>query len=353
MSMALTSLHSKTPVKFFSQKFSRRVHHFNPSFPFSFPLTAEVKPLNQLQSTDKFYGPFKKTFNGFSIKSRELIVKAQDETGLTEEQEKNYQEARAQSSLPQIFRHLMKEVPEKPVRWPWFLVLAFMLYAWRSVLWELKNWRNTLGHIGWFLGYISKFVMALIFHFMGDPITSLIHGVETTFYTIRSFYSGIVSYAPIPELTEIIILTSAILAVAEAADPDSANSQPYLLTVAGLIGFAAVRSYISELFFWTLLLGLFGFARLVKKRDYVSSALPVAAVLVAVGEPWVRVIVTALYLTLAMTHHYYKPVDSKEDEEDEGGIKRVPVPLLCAALVIGIRAAAKWAGYRHLTWMIV
>ncbi|KAK4409300.1 hypothetical protein Sango_0003000 [Sesamum angolense] len=156
-----------------------------------------------------------------------------------------------------------------------FTVLAFMLYAWRTVLWELSNWRAAVTAI---------------------------------------------------ELTLIIMLVSAVLAVAEAASPDTVNSQPHLLTVAGLIGFAAVANYISEPLFWTLLVGLFGFARLVKKRDYVSSAL-FAAVLSAVGEPW--------------------------EDEDAGAINRVPVPLLCAALAIGIRVAAKWAGYRHLTWMIV
>ncbi|KAK4397988.1 hypothetical protein Sango_1274300 [Sesamum angolense] len=233
-----------------------------------------------------------------------------------------------------------------------FTVLAFMLYAWRTVLWELSNWRAAVTAIGRLLTYISKFVLALIFHFIGAPVTSLIRGVETIFYTIRAFYSGIVASAPIPELTLIIMLVSAVLAVAEAASPDTVNSQPHLLTVAGLIGFAAVANYISEPLFWTLLVGLFGFARLVKKRDYVSSALPVAAVLSAVGEPWVRVIVMASYLALAIFHHSNIPSHLKEDE-DAGAINRVPVPLLCAALAIGIRVAAKWAGYRHLTWMIV
>lgn len=149
----------------------------------------------------------------------------------------------------------------------------------------------------------------------------------------------------------IIILTSAVLSIAEATVPDSVNSQPYLLTVAGLIGFAAVTNYITELFFWTLLLGLFGYARLVKKRDYVSSALPPAAVLSAVGEPWVRFIAIGSFLGLAILQRTSKGVESRGDE-DSGAIDRVPIPLLFAALAIGVRAAAKWAGYRHLTWMI-
>lgn len=230
-------------------------------------------------------------------------------------------------------------------------VMAFMLYAWRTVLWELSNWRKAVSAILGFLGYLSKLILALIFHFIGDPITSLIRGIETMFYAVRAFYSSIIAYAPIQELTTIIMLTSAVLAIAEATVPGSVNSQPYLLTVAGLIGYAAVVNSISESFFLMLLLGLFGFARFMKKRDYVSSALPVAAVLSAVGEPWVRVLVMGSYLALAIFHHSKNPSALKE-EENTGTVNRVPLPLLCVALAIGVRLAAKWAGYRHLTWMI-
>lgn len=203
-----------------------------------------------------------------------------------------------------------------------------------------------------FLGYISKLALALVFLLIGDPITSLIRGCETAFYTIRASYSWVINYAPIQELATIIILSSAVLAISEATVPDSVNSQPYLLTLAGLIGFAAVRSYITELFFWILLLGLFSFAHFVKKRDYVSSTMPVAAVLAAVGEPWIRILVLGSFLALAIYQHSKKPSIGKEDG-DAGIVRRVPIPLLCAALAIGLRVAAKWAGYRHLTWMIV
>lgn len=203
-----------------------------------------------------------------------------------------------------------------------------------------------------FLGYLSKLALALIFHFIGDPITSMIRGIETALYTVRAFYSGIVANAPVPELTMTIMLASVVLAIAEATVPDSVSSQPYLLSIAGLTGFAAVRGFISEPFFWALLMGMFGFARFVKKRDYVSSALPVAAVLAAVGEPWVRVVVMASYLALAIIHHSNKPLEVKETETP-ATVRGVPITLLCAALAIGVRVAAKWAGYRHLTWMIV
>ncbi|KAH7576864.1 hypothetical protein ACOSP7_002471 [Xanthoceras sorbifolium] len=260
---------------------------------------------------------------------------------------------RGESTMPERFRHLTKEAPDPPVRWPWFVALVFLVYTWRAVLFELSNWRKAAFGIVRFVGYLLKLALAFIFHFIGDPITSLIQSIETAIYAIRAFYSGIVAYTPIPELTVVIMLASAVLAIAEATAPNSISNQPYVLTVSGIVGYAAVRGYISEPFFWTLLLGIYGFSRLIKKRDDVTSALPVAAVLAAVGEPWVRFVTIASYLALAIYHHSKKLSKGKGEIEVLATDRRVPLPLLGAALAIGIRVAAKWAGYRHLTWMIV
>lgn len=262
-------------------------------------------------------------------------------------------EARAQSTMPERFRYLTKEAPDRPVRWPWFVALAFLVYAWRAVLFELSNWRNAALGIVRFMGYVLKYILAVIFHFFGDPITFSIRFVEDALYTIRAFYSGIVAYAPVPDLTIIIVLASVVLAVAEATVPHCINSQPYMLTVSGLIGYAAVRGYISEPLFWTLLVGLYAFSRLFKRRDNVSSTMPVAAVLAAIGEPWIRVLVLISFTGLAIFHHSRMLSEGKEIAEVETAKRRLPIPLLAAALAIGIRVAAKWAGYRHLTWMIV
>lgn len=235
----------------------------------------------------------------------------------------------------------------------YYAALAFLVYAWRAVLLELANWQKAALGIISFVGYLLKVALAIVFHFIGDPITSLIRCVETALYTIRSFYSGIVAYAPVRELTTIILLASAVLAIAEAVVPNSVSSQPHLLTVSGLLGYAAVSGYISEPLFWTLLLLLCGFSRFVKKRDDVSSALPAAAVLATVGEPWVRVLVMASYLALAISHHSKNILKEKEEVEVVPVHRRLPLPLLGVALAIGIRLAANWAGYRHLTWKIV
>ncbi|KAC9625046.1 hypothetical protein E3N88_45526 [Mikania micrantha] len=264
-------------------------------------------------------------------------------------------QARGESTMPERFRYLTKEVPDPPVRWPYFIALGFLLYAWRTVLWELYNWKRAATSILQFLGYISKLALALIFHFIGDPITATIRVIETTFYSIRAFYSQIVAYTPIPELSTIIMLTSAILAISEVASPDSVDNQWHLLTVSGLTGYFAVKGMIEDLLFWTLLFGLFSFSRFIKKRDYVSSVLPVAAVLAGVGEPWVRVVVMGGFLALAVVQYSKnQPLEEKSEvSATTTGDRRVPVPLLCAALAIGVRVAARWAGYRHLTWMVV
>ncbi|KAL2328271.1 hypothetical protein Fmac_021698 [Flemingia macrophylla] len=262
-------------------------------------------------------------------------------------------EARGKGTMPERFRYLAKEVPAPSVRWPWFVVLAFLIYAWRAVLFELSNWKNAALAIARFIGYVAKYAFAVVYHFIGSPITFSIRCMEDLFYTVRACYSWIIGNAPVPDLTIIIVLASIVLAIAEATVPNSINSQPYVLTVSGLVGYAAVRGYISEPLFWTLLLGVYAFSKFLKKRDDVSAAMPVAAVLAGVGEPWVRVLVIISYTALSIYQYSNSLSEGKEVGEVETREMKLPIPLLLAALAIGLRVAAKWAGYRHLTWMIV
>ncbi|XVE90028.1 hypothetical protein DITRI_Ditri20bG0043600 [Diplodiscus trichospermus] len=313
--------------------FPSKIQAFNPKEAFNFPAFSEKGLLLSRNEKPEFY------------------VKAGD-GGEAVDVDEAERLARGESTMPERFRYLTKEAPDPPVRWPFFVALAFLLYAWRAVLLELSNWRRAASVIVGFVGYLLKLALALIFHFIGDPITSMIRCIETLIYSIRAFYSGIVAYAPVRELTVIIVLASAVLAIAEATVPNSVSCQPYMLTISGLIGYAAVTGFISEPLYWTLLLGIYGFSRLIKKRDDVTSALPVAAVMAAIGEPWVRILVISSYLALAVFHHSKKPSEVKE-QTSVATEKRLPMPLLGAALAIGIRLAAKWAGYRHLTWMIV
>ncbi|KAJ8556172.1 hypothetical protein K7X08_022930 [Anisodus acutangulus] len=353
MSITLSALSSSTPT-------FKKTHKISSHFPLNtyprnhildFPLS-RINPL-KLELTHK-YASLLTSNCGFSlIRKNGFVVKAES-SGVDKGNsvDKGENEVRGESTMPDRFRYLMKEGQDKPVRWPWFIALAFLLYAWRTVLWELGNWKKAVGAVFRFLCYIPKLALSVIYYFIGDQITSVIRFIESTIYSLQAFYSGLIAYAPIQELTTIIILASCVLAIGEAAVADSVNSQHYLLTAAGIMGYAAVRGYISELFFWFLLLGLFAFARFIKKRDYVSSALPAAAALAAVGEPWVRFVVMVSYAALAILQHYKIPLN-KSEGETSSAVRKVPFPLICAALAIGVRVAAKWAGYRHLTWMIV
>ncbi|KAG0451255.1 hypothetical protein HPP92_026330 [Vanilla planifolia] len=208
--------------------------------------------------------------------------------------------ARGESTMPEQFRHLNEEAPDPPVRWPWAIVLFFLVYAWRTVLWELSNWKKAALAILSAFGWLMKLALAFLFHFIGDPVTDLIGCIEYVLYAIRYAYASIVAFAPVPELTRIILFTSTILAIAEATVPNSMNDQPHLLALAGLIGFGAIQGYVSEVPFLLSLFAMVCYSRFVKKRDGVSAALPSAALLAAVGEPWVRLVVIASYLTLPL-----------------------------------------------------
>ncbi|KAM5580896.1 hypothetical protein ABKV19_010219 [Rosa sericea] len=318
-----------------------RLH--NQTIPFR--SSAKIQSLNTNQ-TQNFPG-FSGKAIGFLFERKLRVRVSAKENGVDEAEE----ESGGESTMPERFRYLTEEAPDPPVRWPWFVALAFLIYAWRAVLLELSNWKKGALALVQFVGYLLKLSLAIIFHFIGDPITYTIRFIETTIYAVRSYYSGIVAYAPIRELTTVIMLASTVLAIAEAVVPNSANCQPILLTLSGVVGYAVVFNYISEPFFYTILVGLYGYSRFVKRRDDVTSALPSAAVLAAVGEPWIRVLVIPLFLALAIYNHTKKLPERKADVVVTN--RKLPLPLLGAALAIGIRLAAKWAGYRHLTWKIV
>lgn len=257
------------------------------------------------------------------------------------------------STIPGRFKDYIKPAPESPFKWPMFVALAFLIYAWRAVLFELSNWKNAAFGIVRFVGHVLKYAFALVYRFIGNPITFTIGSIEDLIYGVQAFYSWIITSAPVPDLTLVIVLASVVLAVAETTNPNCISDQPYVLTVTGLIGYAAVRGVISEPLFWTLLVGIYGFSKFIKRRDDASSAMPVAAVLAAVGEPWVRFVVIVSYTALAIYQHSKMISEGKEVEEIEPHRRKLPVPLFLAALAIGLRVAANWAGYRHLTWMVV
>ncbi|PKA51770.1 hypothetical protein AXF42_Ash007999 [Apostasia shenzhenica] len=260
-------------------------------------------------------------------------------------------EARGESTMPERFRNLNKEAPDRPVRWPWAIALFLLIYAWRTVLWELSNWKKAALAIASAFFGLLKLLLALVFHFIGDPITGLIRLFEYVLYYIRYMYASIVAFCPVPELTRIILLTSIVLAIAEAVVPNSVNSQPFLLMLAGITGFGAVNGFIPEFLFWLILFGMLCYSKFIKKRDILSAALPSVALLTSVGEPWVRGLVVISYLALAIAQHA-KSFKESGKTENYVSSRSLPLPLLLASLAIGTHLVAKWIRYRHLTWMI-
>ncbi|RRT49065.1 hypothetical protein B296_00035805 [Ensete ventricosum] len=162
---------------------------------------------------------------------------------------------------------------------------------------------------------------------------------------------SVVAFAPVPELMRVILFATAVLAIAEATVPDSVNSQSHLLALTGFIGFGVVKDFVPVLLFWLFLFGLSCYLRFIKKKDYTSALLPSAAVLAAVGEPWVRGLVMGSYLAVAIFQHSKTSEEHLRRKLPATG-RRLPVPLLLAALAIGVHLAAKWVRHRHLTWMI-
>ncbi|KAL2938029.1 ATP-binding cassette sub-family A member 8 [Bienertia sinuspersici] len=84
------------------------------------------------------------------------------------------------------------------------LSVPFLIYAWRSVLWELSNWQNLLLGMFQFVGYLSKLLLALAYSFIGDPITYTILYIETAVHAIP----GIIGYAAVRALPVATVMAS-------------------------------------------------------------------------------------------------------------------------------------------------
>ncbi|KAG5579226.1 hypothetical protein H5410_049853 [Solanum commersonii] len=327
MSITLSFLSSSIPTlkkthKIFSNFPSNAFSHYQIlDFPSS---VARIKPF-KLELKHKCFGIFSSNC-GFQLRRKNGFIAKAESSGVDygNSVDKAEIDVRGESTMPDRFRYLTKEAPDKPVRWPWFIALAFILYAWRTVLWELDNWKKAVGAVLRFLGYISKLALAVVYYFIGDQITAVIRFIESSIYSIRAFYSSIVAYAPVQELTTIIILASCVLAIGEAAV--QILVKPTIPSYTGIMGFLCERLCVFRML--------------------------AAAALAFVGEPWVRLVVMVSYAALAILQHSKTPLN-KSEGETTGAVRNVPVPLICAALAIGVRLAAKWVGYRHLTWMIV
>ena len=73
--------------------------------------------------------------------------------------------------------------------------MVFLWYASRAFLFEFYNWRKGCICYCLFCGFLLKLVLALVFHFLGDPITSS-DNVVFKFALVRSLWSALVGILP-------------------------------------------------------------------------------------------------------------------------------------------------------------
>lgn len=124
LSTALPPLHGKTPTfKLFHPPISMR---FQPK-----PSPPMATPINHLINTRYLCGPIKNVFstNGFPVESCGFMTQAKA-SGAGDGEDEEELKLRGQSSMPDRFRHLTKEAPDKPVRWPWLIgMLTYSLFS--------------------------------------------------------------------------------------------------------------------------------------------------------------------------------------------------------------------------------
>ncbi|KAH9322674.1 hypothetical protein KI387_017313, partial [Taxus chinensis] len=229
---------------------------------------------------------------------------------------------------------------------------AIILFLFRKVIvFELLCWLKH-GLLGLdFL--INKGIMAL--YTLLNPLVPLavavIQGTQWATYIVKEVYALIFNMTSVQAFTEAVVLSSAVLGVGEATKSNAVSSQPYTIGLAGFLGLGAVLGLFSSSIFVALLLALVAFSLLVMKRDRVSSIMPVAAVLAAVAEPWVRVVALASFLTLAIHQHWKSPEKEQVTPDNGSRYKEQPIILRVLSLMVGIAVAAQWLYFRHWIWL--
>ncbi|KMZ70190.1 hypothetical protein ZOSMA_1G01620 [Zostera marina] len=257
-------------------------------------------------------------------------------------------ERRSESSMPDAFRELNVEVPDKPVRWPWLIPVVFIVYGWRATLWELNNWKNASIGIVYFFRNSVISIGKFLCYSMGDRIDY--------------FLDQLFLFLPVSEITTFILLTSAAVSVAEATSPNSVNEQRYLFTVASFVGFGYNLGILSNVILCLIPVCFFLFSKFINKKNAVSAALPCVALLFSASIPWLffKPFVMVAYSGLATYHHFHlsrsATIDSAVESVDSlpnGGTKLLPWTVFLAGLSIGIFKGFTWLRFRHLTWMVV
>lgn len=254
------------------------------------------------------------------------------------------------SNLPPQLREYSKEVPEPFNPLPWLAGFAFLYITRDVVKVELLHWvkfalvgLNALVHfVLWIPGLLESAAMVL---------AAVTTGTAWSFLLVKEVYAFIIDMTPVRAIVKSIILAFAVLGIGEATKMNAVSSQPKTLSMAALFGLGAVLGFFPSSVFVVLLFSLVLFSSLVMKRDRVSALMPVAAVLAAVAEPWVRSVALAFFLALAVYENWKSP---EKEEIPLGNSVRSsgqPMILFVLSLMAGMSAAAQWLYFRHLIWL--
>lgn len=256
------------------------------------------------------------------------------------------------SSLPPQLRELTQEVPEPFNPLPWLAAFAILFITREVILFELLHWPkaavvglNALIGIALSLPGVSTLLESAAW-----VLAAVMTGTAWSFLFVKGAYAFIIERTPVQAIVKAIILASAVLGIGEATKMNAVSSQPYTLSMAALFGLGAVLGFFPSSVFVVLLFALVLFSSLVMKRDIVSALMPVAAVLAAVAEPWVRGVALAFFLALAVYENWKSP---KEQIPLGNSLRSSGQPMIMfvLSLMVGMSAAAQWLYFRHLIWL--
>lgn len=286
----------------------------------------------------------------FTVQAAAEYIEPAD-TGNDKEERERLREKN--TSLPPQLRELTVEVPERFNPLPWLAGFAFLFITREVIVSELQHWpKDALVGLNALIGFVLRFPgVSTLLESAAPVLAAVITGTAWFFLFVKTVYAFIIERTPVQAIVKAIILASAVLGIGEATKMNAVNNQPYTLTIAALFGLGAVLGFFPSSVFVVLLFALVLFSSLVMKRDIVSAVMPVAAVLAAVAEPWVRGVALAFFLALALYENWKSP---EKEQISLGNSVRSNGQLMTMfglSLMVGMSAAAQWLYFRHLIWL--
>lgn len=286
----------------------------------------------------------------FTVQAAAEYIEPADTGNDKEERERWRKE---NSYLPPQLRELTEEVPKPFNPLPWLAGFAILFLIREVIVSELRHWPKA-ALVG--LNALIRFVLGFpgvstLLESAAPLLAAVVTGTAWFFLFVQGVYAFIIERTPVQAIVKAIILASAVLGIGEATKMNAVNSQPYTLSMAALFGLGAVLGFFPSSVFVVLLFALVLFSSLVMKRDIVSAVMPVAAVLAAVAEPWVRGVALVFFFALAVYENWKSP---EKEQIPLGNSVRSNGQLMIMfglSLMVGMSAAAQWLYFRHLIWL--